>query len=282
MARVVVIFAILALITGAMFWLARIPSQHPDVVATIPVASSETPKATPEHSSESATPTTTANGADAIPPADAATTASAVPADAAATASVPALPTSGAEANILQQSTTVSGAQTGIVVEDVQASGESSIALRGRADPGGTVKVSVNDKPSGEVTVGSAGSWSVTVDKGTGVPEPKIVLELIGSDGKVLDKTNFVFKTVTAPPLSPQDHTLITAQGTAPAPEQVHTPKRAHRKTLRVRRGESLWRIAKRHYGNGEKWRKIFEANKGRIGDDPDYVQAGTRLVLPS
>jgi len=279
MARVVVIFAILSLITGAMFWLARHPNTHPDVVATLPVAPSEKPvapaetPAPPPSDMLATTPDPAPTGSDALPPAEA-----------AASSSVPPLPASGPEANVLQQSTTTSpnSAQTGLVVEDVEASGDNAISLKGRADPGATVKVSVNGKPAGEVTVGGGGSWSLSVDKGKGEAEPKIVLELIAADGKVIDKTNFTFKTLTAPPLSPQDQTLVTAQ-TATPKESVHNKphRQRHTGTFRVRRGESLWRIARRQLGSGHKWRALYEANKDRIGGDPDYIKPGTRLILP-
>ena len=279
MARVVVIFAILSLITVAMFWLAQHPNTHSDVLATIPVAPGDKPSTTPASETPPAdtatatSPTPPASGSDALPPAEAATTAS-----------VPPLPSTGPGADVLQQTTTTSPntAQTGLVVEDVAAGGGNSIALKGRADPGATVRVSVNGKPAGEVTVGGGGSWSLAVDKGKGEAEPTIVLELVAADGKVIDKTNFVFKTLTAPPLSPQDHTLITAQ-TATPKETVHKPHRQrHGATFRVRRGESLWRIARRQLGSGDKWRVLYEANKERIGGDPDYIKPGTRLILPS
>ena len=277
MARVVVIFAILALITGAMFWLARHPSPHSDVVATLPVQPSEqanTANAIPPAPAPATTPETAPAGGDALPPAEAATAA----------ASVPPLPTTGPEADLMQQSTTssLSDARTGLVVEDVQASGATSIALKGRADPGATVKVSVNGKPAGEVVVGRGGSWSLSVDKGKDESEPKIVLELVSADGKMMDKTNFVFKSLVAPPLSPQDHTLVTAQTSElTKPEAVHKPATQRHTTFRVRRGESLWRIARRQLGSGRKWRQLYEANKDRIGGDPDFIKAGTRLVLP-
>jgi nucleoid-associated protein YgaU len=276
MARVVVIFAILSLIAGAMFWLARHPGPHSDAVTTIPVAASQKPQepassipAPSTNETNSTAAETSPAGGDALPPAEA-----------AASSSVPPLSPSGPEANILQQSTTTSptGTQTGLVVEDVQASGDKSISLKGRADPGATVKVSVNGKAAGEVTVGGGGSWSLSVDKGEGGGEPKIVLELVGADGKVLDKTNFVFKTLVAPPLSPQDQSLITAHTAVPKPVTTHKQRHA---TFRVRRGESLWRIARRQLGSGHKWRALYEANKDRIGGDPDYIQPGTRLVLP-
>ena len=280
MARVVVIFAILLLITGAMFWLARHPSGVSQTVSTDAVVTT-VPVAATEKSDAGATPVGTAThpdipekpqegvptGGDALPPAE---------------TSVPAmtLPTTGDAANVLQQTTTTRAAQTGLVVENVHAGNNDTIALTGRADAGATVKVSVNGKTAGQVTVKTDGSWSLSVEKGKGATEPKIALELVGADGKLLDKTDFVFKTVSAGlPVTPQDQALIGAHTVVPKHVTAKPKGSAH--SFRVRRGESLWRIARRKLGAGHNWRELYEANKDAIGGNPDYVRAGTRLVIP-
>lgn len=47
--------------------------------------------------------------------------------------------------------------------------------------------------------------------------------------------------------------------------------------------GETLSHIALKYYGSAakEKWMKIYEANKGVIGDDPNKVRAGQVLKIP-
>ena len=54
---------------------------------------------------------------------------------------------------------------------------------------------------------------------------------------------------------------------------------RAHG-TVRVDRGDTLWKIAERHFGNGNKWPKIAEANPEL--KDPDRIQIGQELRLPA
>jgi nucleoid-associated protein YgaU len=51
-------------------------------------------------------------------------------------------------------------------------------------------------------------------------------------------------------------------------------------KTYRVVKGDSLSKIAKREYGDVNKWRKIFDANKDVI-DDPDLIEPGQELIIP-
>ncbi len=50
----------------------------------------------------------------------------------------------------------------------------------------------------------------------------------------------------------------------------------------KVKKNDSLWKIAKRAdvYGNGNKWRKIYEANKDKI-KNPNKLRPGIVLVIP-
>lgn len=44
--------------------------------------------------------------------------------------------------------------------------------------------------------------------------------------------------------------------------------------------GESLWAIAKKYYGNGAQYQKIYEANKDIISN-PNLIYPGQKLVIP-
>jgi nucleoid-associated protein YgaU len=46
--------------------------------------------------------------------------------------------------------------------------------------------------------------------------------------------------------------------------------------------GDSLSKIAKNHYGDATKWHQIYDANKGIIGSNPDHIEVGQVLTLPS
>ena len=60
----------------------------------------------------------------------------------------------------------------------------------------------------------------------------------------------------------------------APGP----TPKG---KTYTVVGGDSLSKIAQRFYGNPSQWNKIYLANKGVIGANPNLILPGQKLVIP-
>lgn len=50
--------------------------------------------------------------------------------------------------------------------------------------------------------------------------------------------------------------------------------------TYTVKSGDSLSKIAKRVYGDANKWHAIFEANRDKI-KDPDLIHPGEVLSLP-
>ncbi len=47
-----------------------------------------------------------------------------------------------------------------------------------------------------------------------------------------------------------------------------------------VQKGESLWKIAEKHYGSGAKYMVIFEANRPMLSD-PDKIYPGQVLRIP-
>lgn len=51
-------------------------------------------------------------------------------------------------------------------------------------------------------------------------------------------------------------------------------------KTYTVKRGDCLWNIAKRFYGNGAQYTKIYNANRGKI-KNPNLIYPGQKLTIP-
>ena len=53
-------------------------------------------------------------------------------------------------------------------------------------------------------------------------------------------------------------------------------------KTHTVEKGENLSVIAEQELGSQSRWKEIYELNKELIGKDPDLIQPGMELKLPS
>lgn len=62
-------------------------------------------------------------------------------------------------------------------------------------------------------------------------------------------------------------------------PARVNTQQKP--KTYTVKSGDKLYNIAKRFYGDGEKWENIYEANKKIIGANSNFIKPGQVLTIP-
>lgn len=61
---------------------------------------------------------------------------------------------------------------------------------------------------------------------------------------------------------------------------QRETSGAPNAKTYTVKEGDCLWNIAKKYYGNGAEYTKIFNANKDKL-DNPNLIYVGQVLTLP-
>ena len=77
---------------------------------------------------------------------------------------------------------------------------------------------------------------------------------------------------LTIPRMAVKQATVVEAQ-TQMAPTIMDTQ-------YTVVKGDSLWNISVRAYGDGYAWPKVWEANKAAV-PKPDVVEVGTNLTLP-
>ena len=64
-------------------------------------------------------------------------------------------------------------------------------------------------------------------------------------------------------------------------PPSENEPKPKQETTYTVKSGDCLWNIAKKFYGDGSKYTKIYEANKDKISN-PNLIYAGQVFVIPA
>ena len=64
------------------------------------------------------------------------------------------------------------------------------------------------------------------------------------------------------------------------AAEPAATGENAYTQWYEVKKGDTLWKIAKEHYGDGNLYPEIFKANQDVLSD-PDKIQVGQKLRIP-
>lgn len=80
------------------------------------------------------------------------------------------------------------------------------------------------------------------------------------------------------------DFSNVQSGSSSTAPEKPAPPtpeKTGAATTYTVVSGDSLSKIAKRKYGDAQKWPVIFEANRDTI-KDPDLIHPGQVLKIPT
>lgn len=69
---------------------------------------------------------------------------------------------------------------------------------------------------------------------------------------------------------------------TEPNRETNNSPAPSTSQTYTVVKGDCLWNIAKKFYGNGSKYSLIYNANKSVIGGNPNSIRPGQVLTIPA
>jgi nucleoid-associated protein YgaU len=191
-----------------------------------------------------------------------------------------------------------------VFVETVEATEAGRLQVKGSAEPNATVRLYLNGSFVADASAGADRQWSLTIEHGMA---PGLYTmradEIDRADGRVLARAEAPFAyplhpTAAGPSLAsaatPQP--AATAQpAPVPTSPSASTPVAsadgpsdkppahvvvAEVQTTTVVRGDNLWDLARRYYGDGMQFRQIYEANSSQIRD-PSLIYVGQIFVVP-
>lgn len=142
-------------------------------------------------------------------------------------------------------------------VDTLDYNTEGRTVIGGKAPVGATVQVYLDNKLIGVIKADKDGAWSFT-------PKDLIPPGLYQMRADQVSKTGKVLARVEYPFARSEDITQM-AEGTY----------------VLVQPGNSLWRIARRVYGDGLSYTQIFQANDSQI-TDPDLIYPGQVFEVPA
>lgn len=133
------------------------------------------------------------------------------------------------------------------------------LVLGGSAPPGSAVRAYLDGKPVGSAVADEKGQWTLSPESPVEPGPHALRVDQLGADGKVVARVEA--------PFSRAEPALAAALA------------RSERHFV-VQPGNSLWRIARRIYGEGVRYTVIYLANRDQIRD-PDLIYPGQVFDLP-
>jgi LysM repeat protein len=112
--------------------------------------------------------------------------------------------------------------------------------------------------------------------------EELTITERAGEEGdkyvsfRLLEYREFGKKAVVVTTPTPAGTVIAAAKKEEPAPPVNPKSNGTHV----VQSGDTLWAIAKKYYGDGSQYTKIFNANRDKI-KNPNLIYPGQKLVIP-
>lgn len=176
-----------------------------------------------------------------------------------------------------------------IAVEAVEIEG-NKLFIAGTAEPGSTVRVFANSELLGSTKTTPEGRFLVQTIKELAIGDYIVRADMLASDGvTVIARSAVPFKREAGSRVSaiapaapggepatdtPDSGVARTETGDAGAPLQSVDG------SVIIRRGDNLWRISRRTYGEGMRYTTIYLANKEHISN-PNMIFPGQVFALP-
>ena len=145
---------------------------------------------------------------------------------------------------------------TALTLDTVDYDSAGNVTIGGRAPPGATVQVYLDNTLAGRTVAGPSGRWEVTPQQPIAAGLQTLRVDQVGSSGNVVARVESPFSRAEVAVDMPAEAVVV------------------------VQPGNSLWRIARRSYGAGLRYTVIYEANRAQIGD-PDLIYPGQVFVVP-
>ncbi len=165
-----------------------------------------------------------------------------------------------------------------VTVEAVELENGTKFFAAGSAAPGSNLRVYVDAKAVGDVTAMPTGRWLLETTLALEPGDHVVRVDQVDAAGTVIARAEVPYQIAAEVAVAPSGATGTgeAAAGSGPVGEA----RVAQTETLIIRRGDNLWRIAQRLYGDGVRYSTIYEANVDQIRN-PDLIYPGQVFVLP-
>ncbi|WP_349360881.1 Ig-like domain-containing protein [Stappia sp.] len=168
-------------------------------------------------------------------------------------------------------------AEAPVSVEAVETE-EDKVFVAGAGAPNADVRVYLDNTLVGETRTDETGRWLLEADRSVEPGEVDVRADQVtGDTGEVVARAQVTFaRAEDAVILRP-----VAVSGEAGGtPGADGTTGERQIPNVIIRRGDNLWTISQRRYGDGVRYTTIYQANRDQIRD-PDLIYPGQVFMLP-
>ncbi|CCD98312.1 LysM peptidoglycan-binding domain-containing protein [Bradyrhizobium sp. STM 3809] len=181
-----------------------------------------------------------------------------------------------------------------VAVDAVDFEPNGNLRVSGRARPGATVRIYLNDRLVSTATAAADGRVGATIKDAAWAGKDRLRLDEVDArTGAVQARAEVPLNvpesltTASLPAGQGQGggasgtRTQLASASPADLKDVAATPARSGARTITVSRGDSLWHISRRLLGEGTRYAVIYRANREQIRR-PDLIYPGQVFVLPA
>jgi nucleoid-associated protein YgaU len=165
---------------------------------------------------------------------------------------------------------------------ELSGAGTGTVTITGSSEPGARIAIYYSGAPFAEARADRTGNWRVAVAKTLGMGEHSFRAERAGAAPGTTVAALISIERVEATPEAPSPQVAASGPAGQVAATQG-TPGGAvqdAKEVYVIRRGDTLWAIAKRHLGSGLRYTSIFQDNRMVI-NNPNLIHPQQEVTLP-
>ncbi len=167
-----------------------------------------------------------------------------------------------------------------VAIGSVEANANGGMVAKGEAQPNATVRLYVSGAYVGDAKTKDDGRWSLTIAHGLTPGAYAVRADSIDpANAKVFARAEAPFNFPAAL-AAPETSATAVADASSQAPSSTADVRVEAVQTHHVERGNTLWGISQRFYGDGSRYAMIFTANANQIRD-PNLIFPGQTFVVP-
>lgn len=164
---------------------------------------------------------------------------------------------------------------------ELSEAGTGTVTITGTSEPGASIAIFLGNERLADTRADRTGHWQVAVAKTLGMGEHSFRAERAGAaPGSTVAALISIERVEPKPePAAPR----VAAAGPAgqvAAVQGIPGATQDAKEVYTIRRGDTLWAIAKRHLGSGLRYTAIFQDNREKI-DNPDLIHPQQEVTIP-